>query len=106
MGNPILDHFTHSLLSTVLPFLIVFGIAGLLLGMLVKWLERRAVRLGKSIRKTRALRQVQADTGIAPHCPSCNALMVRRKAKRGVNAGDEFWGCPNFPKCRGVREIQ
>ena len=28
--------------------------------------------------------------------------MVRRKAQRGPNAGNEFWGCSDFPRCRGT----
>ncbi|MBA2430690.1 MAG: topoisomerase DNA-binding C4 zinc finger domain-containing protein [Chthoniobacterales bacterium] len=48
---------------------------------------------------------MQVDAAIAPHCPSCNSQMVRRNAKRGVNAGSEFWGCRNYPRCRGTREI-
>ena len=28
--------------------------------------------------------------------------MVRRKAQRGPNAGSEFWGCSDFPRCRGT----
>ena len=28
--------------------------------------------------------------------------MVRRTARRGSNAGSDFWGCSEFPRCRGV----
>ncbi len=31
--------------------------------------------------------------------------MVRRVAKRGKNAGNEFWGCSTFPKCRSIVPI-
>ena len=34
-------------------------------------------------------------------CPKCGSVMVLRTAKSGVNQGGQFWGCPNFPKCRG-----
>jgi len=36
-------------------------------------------------------------------CPSCSKPMVRRTAKRGANAGGEFWGCTGYPVCRGTR---
>lgn len=39
----------------------------------------------------------------APVCPCCQAIMVRRTAKRGANVGRQFWGCSKFPACRGVR---
>ena len=35
-------------------------------------------------------------------CPLCGNKMVIRTAKKGVNAGKEFWGCSAFPKCRGT----
>ncbi len=28
--------------------------------------------------------------------------MTLRTARQGPNAGSRFWGCPNFPKCRGI----
>ncbi|WP_152226041.1 restriction endonuclease [Pseudomonas sp. SCB32] len=40
-----------------------------------------------------------------PACPICNAAMAKRTAKRGPNAGSEFWGCTRFPVCRGVRAM-
>ena len=36
-------------------------------------------------------------------CPLCAKPMVRRTAKRGANAGGEFWGCKGYPACRGTR---
>ncbi len=38
-------------------------------------------------------------------CPLCAKPMVRRTARRGANAGSEFWGCTGYPVCRGTRPI-
>jgi restriction system protein len=38
-------------------------------------------------------------------CPLCAKPMVKRTAKRGANAGSEFWGCTGYPACRGTRSI-
>ena len=38
----------------------------------------------------------------APNCPKCGSEMVLRTAKNGANQGEKFWGCSNFPKCRGI----
>jgi restriction system protein len=38
-----------------------------------------------------------------PSCPQCGSGMVRRTAKKGTNAGNQFWGCSRYPQCRGVR---
>lgn len=35
-----------------------------------------------------------------PNCPKCDNNMVRRNGRYG-----SFWGCPNFPKCRGTRPL-
>ncbi|MGK0393922.1 DUF2726 domain-containing protein [Alcanivorax borkumensis] len=40
----------------------------------------------------------------APACHKCGEAMVLRKARSGKQAGQTFWGCSAFPKCRGVRK--
>lgn len=37
-----------------------------------------------------------------PLCEKCGIPMVRREAKRGTNAGQSFYGCPNYPRCKAV----
>jgi restriction system protein len=37
-----------------------------------------------------------------PKCPRCAGDMVKRKALKGANAGNSFWGCSTYPNCRGV----
>ena len=39
----------------------------------------------------------------APFCPECQSRMVKRKAKRGAKAGNAFWGCSQYPACKGTR---
>lgn len=46
-----------------------------------------------------------AENNSSPQCPRCSSAMVRRTAKGGGNAGQEFWGCSNFPKCREIVTI-
>lgn len=43
--------------------------------------------------------------GEAPPCPRCGATMVLRRAARGRYAGQPFWGCENYPRCRGRRDV-
>jgi len=38
-------------------------------------------------------------------CPTCGNSMVKRTARKGPSAGESFWGCGQFPKCRGTRPI-
>lgn len=41
-----------------------------------------------------------------PTCVNCDVKMVKRKATKGKNAGSDFWGCVNFPKCRKVMFVK
>ena len=40
-----------------------------------------------------------------PLCPKCGSPMVLRTALRGDNIGTHFWGCPNFPSCKGIKNV-
>jgi len=40
-----------------------------------------------------------------PRCPRCGASMIQRVARRGVNAGHKFWGCSQYPSCRGTLDL-
>uniref|UniRef100_C5CKY7 Restriction endonuclease n=1 Tax=Variovorax paradoxus (strain S110) TaxID=543728 RepID=C5CKY7_VARPS len=44
----------------------------------------------------------QAAKTAVPSCPRCTQPMVRRTARKGANAGQEFWGCSDYPRCRGT----
>jgi restriction system protein len=37
-----------------------------------------------------------------PFCPVCGKVMILRTARRGQKAGKQFWGCPDYPGCKGV----
>ena len=41
-------------------------------------------------------------TTTVPSCPRCKEPMIARIAKRGAHAGNEFWGCPHYPKCHEI----
>ncbi len=43
---------------------------------------------------------------LALPCPLCGADMKKRLAKRGVNAGQYFWGCTRHPDCKGTRRVR
>ena len=41
-----------------------------------------------------------------PFCPKCGARMALRTSKSGANAGGQFWGCTNYPRCRTTLAVQ
>ena len=46
--------------------------------------------------------QATAKAVAQPECPRCGASMALRTARQGANAGNTFWGCSTYPKCRGT----
>ena len=110
MPNPQIDQFVHSLFWKLAPWIILAAAVGTFAGLVVKWLERRAIRFGRNWRARRAAQQSagpaepKRDENGAPHCPICNNAMVKRRARKGANAGQFFWGCSRYPDCRGTRE--
>ena len=47
------------------------------------------------------MEQENATEKDSPNCPVCGRPMVLRSSRFGV-----FWGCPNFPACRGTRRYE
>lgn len=45
------------------------------------------------------------STSEMPICPRCGSPLVLRTAKKGANAGNRFYGCSSFPKCRYIQNI-
>ncbi len=41
----------------------------------------------------------------SPACPKCGGTLRLRTAKSGANAGGQFWGCANYPRCRSVVSV-
>ncbi len=48
----------------------------------------------------RASPEPVTPSSAAKKCPKCHSDLVSRVAKRGPNAGNKFFGCSSFPKCR------
>lgn len=48
--------------------------------------------------------KLDMDSPALTTCPVCGSDMVLRTARRGPNTGSQFYGCTQFPKCRGTRK--
>jgi restriction system protein len=67
----------------------------------IRTLERSQVsRSGTRRKHIQNLKQNQRN----PICPRCGKAMVLRTAKKGPNAGGQFWGCSGFPRCRAIKD--
>ena len=45
---------------------------------------------------------VDKASSSAPRCPACGNPMVKRIARQGKHAGESFWGCSAYPKCKTI----
>src|SRR5438876_9409972 len=106
------DQFTQALFEKVESVIVVCAILIPVVGLPLYWLrlkaERALIRVIRSSGNRSQTQKSAANTAASetvPHCPTCNALMVKRLARRGAGAGSAFWGCSNYPKCRGTRPI-
>jgi len=73
--------------------------------MMRQFQKNLGVALGKPTAAGSATSVSENQTLSRPACPICQSPMVLRRAKRGQNAGNEFWGCSKFPSCRGIRNL-
>jgi restriction system protein len=62
-----------------------------------------AEQMARARAAARAAGAAPAEPELTPSCPACQSQMVRRMAKKGPNAGTQFWGCSRFPACKGTR---
>lgn len=44
--------------------------------------------------------------GLSLICERCGAKLVLRTATRGANAGNQFYGCSNYPHCKYIKNVQ
>jgi four helix bundle suffix protein len=40
-----------------------------------------------------------------PGCPMCGRPMFLRTARKGPEAGQRFWGCSDYPDCKGTLKV-
>ena len=108
MPSAQLDKFIQALEAQAVPPLFVAILGAALLVLLFKRLEHALIRVVRSVRARQAGKLVTntnvRSAGIVRHCPICHSQMIK-KARRGSHAGQEFWGCPNYPDCHGTRPV-
>ncbi len=51
------------------------------------------------------MRRSQASEQGSPACPKCGKPMLKRTQRKGEQQGREFWGCSDYPRCNGIRQI-
>lgn len=65
-----------------------------------------AERLAFRAKKARSDQSDPSDrTDHIPSCPACGKPTVLRTAKAGKSPGQQFWGCSDYPNCKGIVKI-
>lgn len=85
-----------SVLQYVLPLL--FAIAAV-----ISWLKGKKAAATSSSPSNAKPQTSPSASKPAISCPVCSSSMVLRTSKKGSNAGTSFWGCSNYPRCKGTR---
>ena len=62
---------------------------------------RLEVRRGKQTDQTDRTDRTE-KAAQAPDCPLCSGPMILRTARKGPQAGSQFWGCAGYPACKGT----
>jgi restriction system protein len=60
---------------------------------------------GTGTARPRPVEPAPSNAVSPPSCPICAKTMVKRVARRGGSSGNAFWGCSDFPACRGTRQV-
>ena len=47
----------------------------------------------------------RSDPTAERQCPKCGSALLIRTVKSGAEAGQQFWGCSAFPKCRTMQSL-
>jgi len=63
------------------------------------------VRHARHVKEIVAAKQTPAKSEATKSCPKCGSPMVLRTSKKGPQAGNQFWGCSAFPKCRAITDV-
>lgn len=61
-----------------------------------------AVQKNNLVYTSNVIKKTKEDAFV---CPQCKGQLVLRTAKRGAYAGNQFYGCSNYPNCRYIQNI-
>jgi restriction system protein len=63
------------------------------------------LKQGGGIKKSEHLVSLQVRHESTTVCPHCGFALQLRVARKGANAGGQFFGCTAYPKCRYTRNV-
>ena len=70
----------------------------------IRLVQYYKLSFGKTVPENEPAQHVEKQNGNI--CPECGGQLEIRTAKKGDYAGQRFWGCSHFPKCRYIQNIE
>lgn len=58
------------------------------------------------VTKQAHVESIKNDYSNANICPWCGGKLVLRTARKGSNAGKQFYGCSNYPRCKYILDMK
>lgn len=96
----------RGLISVVAMFTQYIVPVGLLIGAVAGLLGREkpagAPRQRAAKPSVKRAKYEASSSGSDPRCPRCSGGMVQREVRKGPRSGSMFWGCANYPSCKGT----
>lgn len=63
-----------------------------------------ALKAGRTVSRSEHLESLGNRYESITTCPKCGCKLMRRVAKTGPKAGNAFYGCSSYPKCRYTKD--
>jgi restriction system protein len=67
--------------------------------------QLKALKTGLTLGPLDSVKSLKERRESVRTCPKCGGALIKRVAKRGAMAGNVFYGCANYPKCRHTKNI-
>jgi len=64
-----------------------------------------AAQFSEAMKKTREEDPLNPHSDFSPICPRCGITMVLRIYRTGAKAGQQYYGCLNFPSCQETMSV-
>jgi restriction system protein len=78
----------------------------------IKLVQYYRLAYGKSAPESEHVKSLDSKTSqlikteASQTCPRCGGFLALKAAHKGEHAGQQFWGCSNFPKCRYLQNAE
>jgi len=67
---------------------------------------RQLVEMINSVQSSPSMQSEPPEVDGLRMCPKCGKELVLREARKGINAGNKFWGCSGYPNCRYTESLK